>query len=71
MVNNVSKRQVSVITALLEQVIVPNLVVDEKATMIARQNASNSVKPVVVRFEKGDKIVCSDAACGYSEAKGE
>ena len=57
MVSNVSKRQVSVIKAMLEQVIVPNLVVDEFATEIERKNAQNSVKPYEVVFQKGDKIL--------------
>ena len=57
LVSNVSKRQVSVIKAVLEQVIVPNLVVDEFATEIARKNAQNSVKPYEVIFQKG--------ACSY------
>lgn len=57
LVSNVSKRQVSVIKAVLEQVIVPNLVVDEFATEIARKNAQNSVKPYEVIFQKGDKIL--------------
>ena len=57
LVSNVSKRQVSVIKAVLEQVIVPNLVVDEFATEIARKNAQNSVKPDEVVFQKGDKIL--------------
>ena len=57
MVSNVSKRQVSVIKAILEQVIVPNLVVDEFATEIARKNAQNSVRPYEVVFQKGDKIL--------------
>ena len=57
LVSNVSKRQVSVIKAVLEQVIVPNLVVDEFATEIARKNAHNSVKPYEVVFQKGDKIL--------------
>ena len=57
MVSNVSKRQISVIKAMLEQVIVPNLVVDEFATEIARKNAQNSVKPYEVVFQKGDKIL--------------
>ena len=59
MVSNVSKRQVSVISAMLEQVIVPNLVVDEFATEIARKTAQNSVKPYEVVFQKGDKILFS------------
>lgn len=37
LISNVSKRQVSVIKGLLDQVIVPNLVVDEFATEIARK----------------------------------
>ncbi len=57
MVSNVSRRQISVISALLEQVIVPNLVVDEFATEIARKNAMNSVKPYEITFQKGDKIL--------------
>jgi len=42
---------------MLEQVIVPNLVVDEYATEIAKKNAQNSVKPYEVTFQKGEKIV--------------
>ena len=57
LVNNVSKRQVSVISALLEQVIVPNLVVDDAATEIAKINAQDSVKPYKVTFQKGEKIL--------------
>ena len=57
LVTNVSKRQISVITGLLEQVIVPNLVVDDAATEIAKLNAQESVKPYKVTFQKGDKIV--------------
>ncbi|MBR6723534.1 HDIG domain-containing protein [bacterium] len=57
LVSNVSKRQVSVITALLEQVIVPNLVIDDSATEIAKINAQESVKPYKVTFQKGEKIL--------------
>lgn len=57
LVSNVSKRQVSVIKAMIEQVIVPNLVIDEFATEIQRKNAQNSVKPYEVVFQKGDKIL--------------
>lgn len=57
LVNNVSKRQIAVIPALLEQVIVPNLVVDDAATEIAKMNAQDSVKPYKVTFQKGEKIV--------------
>ena len=55
--NNVSRYQGSLITALLNQVIVPNLVVDEFATEIAKKNAQNAVKPYEVVFKKGQKIV--------------
>lgn len=57
LVPNVTRNQITVIAALLEQVIVPNLVIDESATQIARHNAENSVKPYEVTFEKGDKIL--------------
>ncbi len=52
-----SKGEIRVISALLEQVIVPNMVFDEAATELAKKNAINSVAPTVVKFEKGDKIV--------------
>lgn len=57
LVSNVTRNQITIITALLDQVIVPNLVIDESATDIARRNAQNSVKPYEVTFEKGDKIL--------------
>lgn len=49
--------QIYMITSLLNQVIVPNLVVDEFATEIAKKNAQNAVKPYEVVFKKGQKIV--------------
>lgn len=57
LVSNVTKSQITIISALLNQVIVPNLVVDEYATDIARRNAQNSIKPYEVVFKKGEKIV--------------
>ena len=57
LVSNVSKRQIAVITTMLEQVIVPNLVIDDSATEIAKKNARDSVKPYKVTFQKGEKIV--------------
>lgn len=57
LISNVSRRQISVINALLSQIIVPNLVVDEFATEIAKKNAENSVKPYEITFQKGDKIL--------------
>jgi putative nucleotidyltransferase with HDIG domain len=52
-----SRNQSLVITMLLKKIIVPNMVIDELATEIARKNAMNSVKPITVSFERGDKIV--------------
>ena len=52
-----SKAEIRVIAALLEQVIVPNMVFDEAATELAKKNAINSIAPTVVKFEKGEKIV--------------
>lgn len=57
MPNNVTRYQGSLITGILNQVIAPNLVVDEFATEIAKKNAQNSVKPYEVVFKKGQKIV--------------
>lgn len=57
LVSNVTRNQITLITALLEQVIVPNLVIDEEATDIARKNAQSSVKPYEVTFQKGEKIL--------------
>lgn len=57
LVSNVTRNQITIITSLLEQVIVPNLVIDEYATDIARRNAQNSIKPSEVTFEKGEKIL--------------
>lgn len=55
--HDVTRSQVRVISALLEQVIMPNMIVDEHATELARKNAINSVQPHKVTFNKGDKIV--------------
>ena len=46
-----SKGEIRIISALLEQVIVPNMVFDETATELAKKNAINSVAPTVVKFE--------------------
>lgn len=54
---NTTKNQISVITALLEQVIVPNMIIDEAATDLARKNAREMVSPIIVKFSKGDTIV--------------
>ena len=55
--SNIPRYQATLITGVLNQVIVPNLVVDEFATEIAKKNAQNSVKPYEVVFKKGQKIV--------------
>ncbi len=57
LVSNISRRQMTIVNALLDQILVPNLVIDEFATEIARKNAENSVKPYETVFQKGDKIV--------------
>lgn len=57
LISNVTKNQITIIKALLEQVIVPNLIIDENATNIARRNAQLSVKPYEVTFKKGEKIL--------------
>ena len=54
---NITNNQIKVITALLEQVIVPNMIVNEEATELARKNARDMVSPIKVRFNKGDVIV--------------
>jgi len=54
---NLSKGQAKALYALLEQVVVPNMMVDEYATDVAKRNAMNIVKPYTVTFKKGDKIV--------------
>ncbi len=55
--NSVPRYQSNMIVGILNQVIAPNLVVDEFATEIAKKNAQNSVKPYEVVFKKGQKIV--------------
>ena len=55
--NNVTRYQGTLITGILNQIIVPNLVIDEFATEIAKKNAQNAVKPYEVVFKKGQKIV--------------
>lgn len=54
---NTIKNKINVITALLEQVIVPNMIIDEAATELARKNAREMVSPIKVKFNKGDTIV--------------
>ncbi len=55
--SSTTNNQVTVISALLEQVIVPNMLIDEEATSLQRKAASESVSPIRVKFEKGETIV--------------
>lgn len=52
-----TRNQIKIITSLIEQVIVPNMVLDEEATDKARKKAADSVMPIKIIFEKGDKII--------------
>lgn len=52
-----TRTQIKVISGLIEQVIMPNMVVDEVATELAKKNAMDSVMPTVITFQKGEKII--------------
>jgi len=54
---NVSRLQGNIIIGILKQVIVPNLVIDDDATSIAKKNAADAIKPSEVLFKKGQNIV--------------
>lgn len=58
--NNVTRHKGNLITGILNQVIVPNLVIDEYATEIAKKNVQDAVKPYEVVFKKGQIIVSQD-----------
>ena len=49
--------QTRAISGIIEQVLMPSLIVDEYATDVARKNAKSMVKPIVVTFNKGDTII--------------
>lgn len=51
------KAQYPLIISLIEHSIIPNLIMDDYATEIARKNAKNAVKPYSVTFKKGDVIL--------------
>jgi len=55
--NSVTRYKGSLIIGLLNQVIVPNLVIDEYATEIAKKNAQDAVKPYEVVFKKDQPII--------------
>ncbi len=52
-----SKQQFQAIFLIEKNIIVPNMIVDELATEIAKRNARNSVKPTFTTFKKGEKVV--------------
>ncbi|MBQ4646689.1 MAG: HDIG domain-containing protein [Candidatus Gastranaerophilales bacterium] len=51
------KAQYPLIISLVEHSIVPNLIIDEYATEIARKKAESAVKPYLVTYKKGDIII--------------
>lgn len=54
---HVKRSQYPLIIGLIEHSIIPNLIIDEYATEVAKKNARNAVKPYTVTFKKGDTIV--------------
>jgi len=55
--SNYTRSQARMISALLEQVLLPNMVLDEVATEMAKKSIMESVVPKRVVFDKGDKII--------------
>lgn len=55
--SSLSRTQQQAIALLVKKVILPNMVVDDVATDIATKNAVNSVRPILVEFKAGEKIV--------------
>lgn len=51
------KAQYPLIIGLIEHSIIPNLIMDDYATEIARKNAKNAVKPYMVTYKKGDILL--------------
>ena len=58
--SNVTRHKSNLIVGILNEVIVPNLVIDEYATEIAKKNVQDAVKPYEVVFKKGQVIVTQD-----------
>ena len=56
---HVKKNQYPLIMALIEHSVIPNLIIDEYATEVARKNAKSAVKPYIVTFKKDDIIIKS------------
>lgn len=57
MYQSIPRGQSKMIVTLLNQIIVPNMVINELETEIAKRNAQNAVRPYEVTFQKGEKIV--------------
>lgn len=55
--NNVTRYKSSLIVSILNQVIVPNLVIDEYATELSKKTIQEAVKPYEVVYKKGQLIV--------------
>jgi membrane-associated HD superfamily phosphohydrolase len=52
-----SKIQHESITLIVKKVLLPNMVIDDTATDIAKNNVMNSVRPIVVTYKPGEKII--------------
>lgn len=55
--NPISNNELKVLTTLLEQVIIPNMIINEEATSLAQKNARDTVTPIKVKFNKGETII--------------
>jgi len=52
-----SRIQHESIILIVKKVLLPNMVIDDVATDIAKNNVMNSVRPIVVTYKPGEKIV--------------
>ncbi len=49
--------EAKVMSVLIEQVIIPNIIINEQATKLAKENAVAAVAPYTKTYQKGDKIL--------------
>jgi len=49
--------QTKAVSGIIEHILLPNLIIDEYATDVARRNAKSLVKPIVVTFKNGEPII--------------
>ncbi len=54
---SISSSQIRHIMMIMENIVVPNLIVDEHATEAMKNNAKESIKPYTVTFKRGDYIL--------------